>query len=67
MRSATPPIKRGRKPTGSAKSKDPAYMATTVYVNRAQYADARDLLFRESRDFSDLVGELLAAWLKRRK
>ena len=42
-------------------------MATTVYIDREVYADARDMLFREGRDFSDLVGELVTGWTKRRK
>jgi hypothetical protein len=42
-------------------------MATTVYIEREVYADARGLLFREGRDFSDLVGELVGGWIKQRK
>jgi len=61
------PRKRGRPPSGGAKSKDPKFMATTVYIDREVYADARDMLFREGRDFSDLVGELVTGWTKRRK
>jgi hypothetical protein len=59
---------RGRPPGATtAKSRDPDYMVTSVYVRRAVYADVRDLLFRQNKDFSDLVGELLDEWLKEQR
>jgi hypothetical protein len=54
----------GRPPSDTAKSRDPDYRATTIYVRREQYADAKNILFRRGEDFSDLVGAWLEAWLR---
>ena len=59
--------KRGRPaaPKG-AKSRDPNYVQTTLYVERAVYADVRAALIREGGDFSELVNRLLCDWIKKR-
>jgi hypothetical protein len=63
-----PASKRGRPPApDGAKSKDPDYMQTTVYVRRDLYGDARAALIRAGGDFSDLLNKLLADWLKTQK
>ncbi len=69
--SASPPapaaVKRGRgRPTG--KRSDPDFEQVTSYIRRQTYADVKIELIREGqrREFSELVEELLAKWLKGR-
>jgi hypothetical protein len=60
--------KRGRgRPPG--KRSDPDYEQVTSYVRRQTYADVKIELIREGkkREFSELVEELLAQWLKTRR
>lgn len=51
------------------KSADPAYTQVSAYVPDQTYTNVKIELLREgkNRDFSDLVEELLAAWLKKQK
>jgi hypothetical protein len=75
MTKSNPPTergRRGRRPTGSAKSTDRDYMQTSIYVRRKQYVQVNAVLAgrrimkgREGNDFSDLIEELLANWLKK--
>lgn len=59
---------RGRPPNPQgAKSKDPDYVPTTVYIHRDTYADTRAALIRASQDFSSLLNQLLKEWLKTQK
>ena len=69
--SASPPPapaeKRGRgRPTG--KRSDPDFERVTSYIRKQTYADVKIELIREGqrREFSELVEELLAKWLKSR-
>ena len=60
--------KRGRgRPPG--KRSDPDYEQVTSYVRRQTYADVKIALIREGRkrEFSELVEELLAGWLRAQK
>ncbi|MBA3915101.1 MAG: hypothetical protein H0X25_14885 [Acidobacteriales bacterium] len=60
--------KSGRPPASTgAKSKDPDFMPTTVYINRNLYADTRAALIRAQSDFSALVNSLLIDWIKTQK
>lgn len=47
-----------------AKRSDPEYQQVTAYIRRDTYIGARKRLFDEDREFSELVEELVAAWLK---
>jgi hypothetical protein len=59
---------RGRPPSPhGAKSKDPDYVPTTVYIYRETYADTKAALIRNSQDFSSLLNQLLKDWLKEQK
>ena len=56
-----PPKKRGR-PSG--KRSNPAYEQTTIYLPRILHAEIKVALIRTGeQDFSELVEELLVAWL----
>lgn len=61
------PKRRGRPATG--KRNDPDYDQTTAYVRKDTYKAVRIALIEEGeeRDYSVLVEELLAQWLKSRK
>lgn len=50
------------------KNANPAYTQVSAYVLGQTYTNVKIELLREgqNRDFSDLVEELLAAWLKKR-
>jgi len=66
---SSPPaaVKRGRgRPTG--KRSDPEFEQVTSYVRKQTYADVKIELIKEGqkREFSELVEELLAKWLKSR-
>ncbi len=47
-----------------AKSADPAYIKFTTYVRKSTHLGVKTLLVRKEMEFSDLVEELLATWLK---
>lgn len=47
-----------------AKSADPAYMKFTTYVRKTTHLGVKTRLVSKQMEFSDLVEELLAAWLK---
>ncbi len=68
----TEPPRRPGRPNG--KRSDPEFTQTTAYIREATYLDIQDELRaekrrvkRDARDYSDLVEELLAKWLKARK
>lgn len=44
------------------KASDPAYRQVTVYLRRDTHTAARQRLFAEEREFSELVEELVAKW-----
>lgn len=47
-----------------AKRSDPAYRQVTAYVQRDTYKAVQVRLLEQEREFSELVQELLAGWLK---
>jgi hypothetical protein len=51
----------GRPP---GKKSDPAFSQVTVYLRKVNHQEARRRLFSESREFSELIDELLANWLE---
>jgi hypothetical protein len=53
----------GRPP---GKRSDAEYRQVTAYIRRETYADARKLLFDEAREFSDLVQDRVAEWVRTR-
>jgi hypothetical protein len=61
------PKRRGRPATG--KRNNPDYDQTTAYVRKDTYKAVRIALIEEGeeRDYSELVEELLAKWLKSRR
>jgi hypothetical protein len=61
----SPAPRQGRPP---GKRSDPAYEQVTAYIPKALYRDVRIRLLQEGQDqeFSELVAELLSAWLDRR-
>ncbi len=61
------PKRRGRPATG--KRNNPDYDQTTAYVRKDTYKAVRIALIEEGeeRDYSELVEELLAKWLKLRR
>ena len=61
------PKRRGRPATG--KRTNPDYDQTTAYVRKDTYKAVRIALIEEGeeRDYSELVEELLAKWLKSRR
>lgn len=59
---ALPVPKTKTRPPG--KKSDPDFAQVTVYLRKDSYASARKILFDESKQFSDLMGELLNRWLK---
>lgn len=65
--SPTEPPRRGRPPTG--KRSNPAYEQVTAYIRRDTNLQTKIALLQEgnTRDFSDLVEELLQAWLRERQ
>jgi hypothetical protein len=60
------PKKRGR-PAG--KRSDPGYVQVTAYIPSELHHNIKLALLQErkGREFSELVGELLAAWLESRR
>ena len=59
-------IKRGKgRPTG--KRTNPDYQQVTVYIPRTLHDQVKITLIQEGRkEFSELVGELLAKWIEQR-
>ncbi len=47
-----------------AKSSDPAYIKFTTYVRKSTHLGVKTMLVSKEMEFSDLVEELLATWLK---
>jgi hypothetical protein len=47
-----------------AKSTDPAYMKFTTYIRKTTHLGVKTRLVSKRMEFSDLVEELLANWLK---
>ena len=47
-----------------AKSADPAYIKFTTYVRKSTHLGVKTMLVSREMEFSDLVEELLANWLK---
>lgn len=50
-----------------AKRSNPEYQQVTAYIRRSTYTAARKQLFDEGREFSELVEELVAGWVKARR
>ena len=46
------------------KKSDPAFSQVTVYLRKANHQEAKQRLFSEHREFSELIDELLAKWLQ---
>lgn len=70
MEQATKKAKTVKNPgSRGGKYADPAYTQVSAYVPDQTYTNVKIELLREgkNRDFSDLVEELLAAWLKKQK
>lgn len=67
QQSDAPAKRRGRPATG--KRNDPEFDQTTAYVRKDTYRAVRIALIEEGEDldYSELVEELLAKWLKSRK
>lgn len=63
----TDPPRRGRPPTG--KRSNPDFEQVTAYIRRDTNLQTKIALLQEgdTRDFSDLVEELLQAWLIKRR
>lgn len=63
----TPPVSQSEK---TAKSQDKAYIQTSVYIREKTHIQAKAELLKEPRetrrDFSELVEDLLKAWLAAR-
>ena len=57
---AIPPPKVGKR-------SDPAYRQISTYVRSDLYRNVKRELLMEERDFSDLMDELLAAWVSTRQ
>lgn len=56
--------KRGRPP---GKRTNPGYQQVTVYIPRTLHDQVKIALIQEGRkEFSELVGELLAKWIEQR-
>jgi hypothetical protein len=64
-----PPSPAPRKGRPPGKRSDPAYEQVTAYIRGDLYRDVRIRLLQEGKgqEFSELVAELLAAWLAGRK
>ena len=57
--------RKARKPT--AKSKDPNYIQTSVYLPKSLHLHLRVAAMQEGRDVSVLLAELAEQWLQSRK
>lgn len=53
-------------PPKVGKRSDPAYRQISTYVRSDLYRNVRRELLLDDRDFSDLIDELLAEWLRTR-
>ena len=57
--------RRGRPP---GKRTNPDYQQVTIYIPRALHNEAKIALIQEGRkEFSELIGELLASWIRWRQ
>ena len=54
-------------PPKVGKRSDPAYRQISTYVRSDLYRSVKRELLMDERDFSDLMDELLAEWVSRRK
>ena len=54
-------------PPKVGKRSDPAYRQISTYVRSDLYRSVKRELLMEERDFSDLMDELLAAWVSTRQ
>jgi hypothetical protein len=54
-------------PLRVGKRSDPAYRQISTYVRSDLYRSVKRELLMEERDFSDLMDELLAAWVSTRQ
>jgi hypothetical protein len=54
-------------PSRIGKRSDPAYRQISTYVRSDLYRTVKRELLLDDRDFSDLMDELLAEWVGRRK
>lgn len=54
--------KRGR-PVKGAKRNNPDYEQVTAYIKRQTYKQVKIRLIEEDKEFSELVEEVLSAWL----
>jgi hypothetical protein len=54
-------------PPKVGKRSDPAYRQISTYVRSDLYRSVKRELLMEERDFSDLMDELLAAWISTRQ
>ena len=59
---AAAPRKVGRPP---GKKSDPDYAQVTVYLRRANHLAAKKRLLDNGKEFSELVDELVTAWLQK--
>jgi len=66
---ALPSAEAKRRGRPNAKRSDPEFVQTTAYIRRDTHRDAKIALLHEGegREYSELVEELLAGWLKSRK
>lgn len=49
-----------------AKRSNPEFQQVTAYIRRESYISARHKLLDEGRDFSELIEELVSAWIGRK-
>jgi hypothetical protein len=61
------PVPQAKNKRKLSKKNDPDYAQTTAYIRAKVYDETRKRLIDEKRkrDYSDLVNELLAKWLKK--
>jgi len=60
-----PDVQTSKQPDQLAKSKDPAYVKFTTYIDRDIHLRVKALAVRHQLEMSQLVEELLVGWLKR--
>jgi hypothetical protein len=58
-----------RRATGRprAKRSDPAYTPVTAYIRKDTHIAAKKLLLDEEKEFSELLEELVSAWVQKRQ
>ena len=50
-----------------AKRSDPAYTPITAYIRKDTHIAAKKLLLDEDKEFSELLEELVSAWVQKRQ